>query len=448
MQRLTTRNPTMHSRVTVVFCVRNEKFRLPFFLKYYRDLGVSEFYAVDNGSDDGTREYLLDQADVNLFVTQDSYKSSNAGRDWTSEICRTLLDNRWCLTLDVDEFFVYPYMEVLTLSGLIDYLEANSFDGVTSLFLDFYSNKPLSETEYQSGQSPFEVCQYFDNASQYFSYPNENFPFFEIKGGPRQRIFWKNDELTVGPSMRKTVLVKWKASFNYLIAAHSCTPIRLADFTSAVAHFKFLSHFKDFAKMEVARNERVSNSKDWKIYASALEKQDLNFFDASISCQYRNSVSLIEQALVVSSPRFTNYAKSSQLQLDPQSTHLRLSNDIFKDPKQTMEFSKFLTTWGSYSLLSKQMEADTSKQQELAQIEHKLDMAASSTLWRITYRLRKLASKWGLTDQRSLTEENYINQNLVTRFTFIYDSIWWDLLGPFRVIVKVLRRVGILKYRP
>ncbi|NRA98848.1 MAG: glycosyltransferase family 2 protein, partial [Rhodobacteraceae bacterium] len=39
--------------------LRNELPRLAFFLQYYRNLGVSQFFVVDNGSDDGSMEYLL-----------------------------------------------------------------------------------------------------------------------------------------------------------------------------------------------------------------------------------------------------------------------------------------------------------------------------------------------------------------------------------------------------
>ena len=41
--------------------LRNERVRLSYFLDYYRDLGVDHFLIVDNGSTDGSREYLLEQ---------------------------------------------------------------------------------------------------------------------------------------------------------------------------------------------------------------------------------------------------------------------------------------------------------------------------------------------------------------------------------------------------
>lgn len=36
--------------------LRNERVRLPYFLRYYRDLGVNHFLIVDNDSEDGSHE--------------------------------------------------------------------------------------------------------------------------------------------------------------------------------------------------------------------------------------------------------------------------------------------------------------------------------------------------------------------------------------------------------
>ena len=62
--------------------MRNEIIRLPYFLEYYRKLGVAHFLIVDNDSDDGTGEYLADQPDVSLWHTTHSYKLSRFGVDW------------------------------------------------------------------------------------------------------------------------------------------------------------------------------------------------------------------------------------------------------------------------------------------------------------------------------------------------------------------------------
>ena len=61
---------------------RNEGVRLPYFLDYYRRLGIDHFLFVDNDSDDGSRAYLAAQPDVSLWMTTDSYKASRFGMDW------------------------------------------------------------------------------------------------------------------------------------------------------------------------------------------------------------------------------------------------------------------------------------------------------------------------------------------------------------------------------
>ena len=57
------RSATLSSDAILVFStLRNERVRLPFFLRYYRSLGISHFLIVDNNSDDGSREYLAARA--------------------------------------------------------------------------------------------------------------------------------------------------------------------------------------------------------------------------------------------------------------------------------------------------------------------------------------------------------------------------------------------------
>ncbi len=62
--------------------LRNERVRLPYFLRYYRDLGVDHFLMVDNGSDDGSIDYLAGQPDVSIWATTASYKRAHFGVDW------------------------------------------------------------------------------------------------------------------------------------------------------------------------------------------------------------------------------------------------------------------------------------------------------------------------------------------------------------------------------
>ena len=89
--------------------VRNEIIRLPYFLEYYRKLGVQNFLMVDNDSDDGTPDYLAAQPDVSLWQTAHSYKLSRFGVDWLTWLQIKYGHGHWCLTVDADEILVYPH---------------------------------------------------------------------------------------------------------------------------------------------------------------------------------------------------------------------------------------------------------------------------------------------------------------------------------------------------
>ena len=106
--------------------LRNERVRLPYFLRYYRDLGVSHFLIVDNDSDDGSCEYLQTQSDVSVWTTPHSYKRSRFGVDWLNWLQMKYGHDHWCLVVDPDEFFVYPFCDTRPLRALTDWLDASS----------------------------------------------------------------------------------------------------------------------------------------------------------------------------------------------------------------------------------------------------------------------------------------------------------------------------------
>jgi len=431
--------------IKAVFCVRNEKFRLPYFLEYYRKLGVNEFFAIDNNSDDDTQSYLLEQPDVHVFHTEASYKESNAGRDWTSEIANRYCDGCWCLTLDVDEYLIYPFCEQVDLNLFTQYLEKWGYEGLFSVFLDFYSRTALSQTTYEQGDSPFDVCSYFDTAQSYNVFETSNFPFLQIKGGIRQRKFWDSNDVRSGPSMRKLVLVKWQSGFEYLHSTHSCTAIRLADITGVLAHFKFLSHFREYSKAEVARNERVANSADWKVYSEALEKDDINFFDERLSVKYLSSKTLMDDGHLNCSLRFFDYVFSSSVSREcdgfiNRRSQTRVRDDLVqKNQISSISYRELNKIWPSIGLFSQTFGSNTKGVQDLFRIDEEVDNLINSRSWRATRKLRNFGQKIGACDQRSFPEDMH-NQSIYSKFVYTYNSVWWDISAPFRLVVKVIRK--------
>ena len=106
--------------ILLVSTMRNESIRLPYFLKYYRSLGVDHFMFVDNGSTDNSREHLLGQRDVSLWYTKASYKSASFGVDWMNYLQRKYSHDHWTLVVDPDEFFVFPFCDTRSIRALTD----------------------------------------------------------------------------------------------------------------------------------------------------------------------------------------------------------------------------------------------------------------------------------------------------------------------------------------
>ena len=105
-------------RDVLLFAVlRNERARLPYFFDYYRRLGIGHFLIVDNGSDDGSREWLVSQPDVSVWGTGASYRRSRYGMDWLNWLKRQYAHDHWALTVDLDEFFVYPFCDTRARHG-------------------------------------------------------------------------------------------------------------------------------------------------------------------------------------------------------------------------------------------------------------------------------------------------------------------------------------------
>ncbi len=95
----------------LVCVVRNAAPYMKSFLRYYRETGVTRFIVVDDRSDDGTTEILSGAPDVDLFTSDVSYAQANRGRARRDALFNLYGRGRWYLSVDADEFFVFPRME-------------------------------------------------------------------------------------------------------------------------------------------------------------------------------------------------------------------------------------------------------------------------------------------------------------------------------------------------
>jgi hypothetical protein len=260
--------------------MRNEQIRLPYFLRYYRELGVDHFLLVDNDSSDGTLDYLSGQPDVSVWHTGASYKRANFGVDWLNGLQRRYGHGHWTLVVDPDEFFVYPFCDTRPIRALTDWLDTTGIRSFSAMLVDLYPKGPLDAVSYRAGQDPLEIASWFDSGNYTIS-RNPTYGNLWIQGGPRARAFFR-DSPERAPALNKIPLVKWHRSYAYVSSTHTLLPRGLnlvydewggEKASGALLHAKFLDTFPAKSAEELKRRQHYANSHEYKAYHAGLKDQ-------------------------------------------------------------------------------------------------------------------------------------------------------------------------------
>lgn len=288
------------SDVLLFMCLRNELFRLPYFCDYYRKLGVNHFLIIDNDSTDGVREWAKTQPDVSLWHTKASYKASNFGMEWCNYLLRKYGTGHLCVTVDPDEFLVYPCMESRNLRELGEYMRMEKREAFHVVMLDAYSDKPLNETRYKSGDNPWDIAPFFDRDG-YIQVSTKAMPTF-TRGGPRMRVHNRRQP-GHSPALNKIPIVWWRWNFRYVSSMHDIKPMRLMRVldkynptpTGALFHFKFFATLKDKAAEEMGRKEHFQGGTEYERYVR--ENREV-LYEEGVSLRYESPEQLIHLGLM------------------------------------------------------------------------------------------------------------------------------------------------------
>lgn len=260
-------------------CLRNEAPRLPFFLDYYRRLGVDHFLVADNGSTDGGTALLAAQADVSLWSATGSYRRARFGMDWLNLLLARHGAGHWCLTVDPDEFLVYAHSDTRPLRALTDWLDASAIRSFGCLLVDLYGEGPVAETVCPAGADPIAAAPFFDSGN-YQIRRDPRLGNLWIQGGPRQRAFFA-EAPERAPALNKIPLVKWRRGYVYASSTHSLLPRGLnlvyeewggEKPSGVLLHTKFLSTIAAKTAEELARRQHYAGSREYRAYDRALRR--------------------------------------------------------------------------------------------------------------------------------------------------------------------------------
>ncbi len=290
-------NKIVHNddEVVIYCCARDESLRLPYFIEYHRGIGVNKFIFVDNGSTDGSLEFLKQQSDCCVFTTDDSYNESGCGIDWINHLVPQFSLGKWVLVLDVDELFALP-SGLSHISQLIEQLEDEGASAYRTLMLDMYSDKAVADTLYAAGDDFLTSCAYFDDGRSYQVASEGVYHGLFIKGGPRQRFFAEKNE---SPFIGKIPLIKWGLQTFLKSSTHFVCGAKASSGSGVIFHFKFFFDCIKKVEIEVERKEHWNDAIEYQRYLRVFERnKNLTLYSPELSHKFSSMAQLEELGFI------------------------------------------------------------------------------------------------------------------------------------------------------
>jgi hypothetical protein len=281
---------------------RDENSRIPYFLDYYRKLGVDHFLIVDNQSEIPMAEILAGEPDVSLWYTDEAYAEARFGVDWMNALLGKYAVGHWTLTVDLDEFFVFPFMGPRSYGELLSFLDDSEKPSFYTILVDMYPEGSIASAHVPAGESPLAHAPYFDRTG-YYSIRGGHKDIY-VRGGPRLRAFNSNN-YELAPTVQKYPLIKWHQRFTYYLSTHVAYPAMLNHVhkkhhepTGALLHFKFVSSFQEKIDYAIKHKNHYENSAEYEKYLQKLKASENFTLFSPVSVKYESPESLIQANLM------------------------------------------------------------------------------------------------------------------------------------------------------
>jgi hypothetical protein len=324
--------PTEDS-VTLLCVVKNEILPLPYFISYYKKLGVSHFTFIDNDSSDGTLEFLLsyEETECQVYHTSDSYAENLFGVGWVNEILNSQLKNKWCIVVDVDELLLLK--NNLNFYELRKKMIKQNANILVTTLLDFYP-KNFDNSDYISGESFLIHSDYYDKMDTDFKnvfMEIQDDDSITLKGGVRSRVTKQIPVTNESPCLTKKSFFKYDFHATHKLSEgmHWLLPHQFKDWRTPgyekmwkesnpylkfydkillLGHFKYLKPniFEQFKK-------RIDAAQDWdggiggkgpgQEYKLYTKHTVSTFYDKNISKKFLNISELYDDTI----NKITNY---------------------------------------------------------------------------------------------------------------------------------------------
>src|SRR5215217_8254503 len=298
--------------LVVVCLVRDGRPYVKSFVEHYRSLGATHIFFLDNGSTDGTVEALKNHNNVTVLQTMLPYKKYHLlFKQYL--VGRFGRKDRWCLCVDIDELFDYPYSNVVGLNSFLGYLTQKSYTAVAAQMLDMFPEEPLSGREGNLEDKLLKERHRFYDISNisrtsvkelhHLHDRNNTLESDEIeifRGGIQNAIFGSTLYLTKHPLMFTDGRIKPSDR-----SAHWVDNAKIADITCVLLHYKFLDgYFHKQAAQAVREGHYHNASTRYKRYLEILDKNPALKMKRESARELKGVNDLVENGFLVVSEEY------------------------------------------------------------------------------------------------------------------------------------------------